>query len=186
MIARSLTLVLLLAAAPVVAHQSKSAKSAKAFQLDGVAPTPDATPTPEPRATPDTAPSPAATPDASPALATPAVSDGAAATAPDAATPADGALRATFTLDTPIAALIADPAAKAVLDKDLPGLSDDENLAKFDKIGLRQFQPMTGGQLTDAMLVKVARDLSKLSGPVLAPIAPTRTGNSKRNRDTSR
>ncbi len=113
--------------------------------------------------------------------------DGTAAAMPsrDAAPSASG-LRAVFTLDTPIADLIADPAAKAVLDKDLPGLSSDENLDKFAKLGLRQFQPLTGGQLTDAMLVKVARDLTRLSGPKLAPIAPATGGTSKRNRDASR
>ena len=95
-------------------------------------------------------------------------------------------LRASFTLDTPIADLIANPAAKAVLDKDLPGLTSDENLDKFAKIGLRQFQPLTGGQLTDALLVKVARDLAKLSGPMLAPVTPTSGRTSKRNKDESR
>lgn len=74
----------------------------------------------------------------------------------------DGATAATaahFTLDTPIKMLIADPAAKAVLDKDLPGMSSDENLPKFEDKSLRQLQPMSGGQLTDAMLKQVAADL---------------------------
>lgn len=81
------------------------------------------------------------------------------AKAPEPAAPAGSGL---FTLDTPIELLIADPRAKAVLDKDLPGLSDDENLAKFRALSLRAFQPMTGGQLTDALLDKTAADLAAI------------------------
>ncbi|MBB5717602.1 hypothetical protein FHR23_000509 [Stakelama sediminis] len=67
-----------------------------------------------------------------------------------------------FTLDTPIETLIADKRSRAVLDKDLPGLSTDENLDKFKAMSLRKFQPMTGGQLTDAMMHKVAKDLAAI------------------------
>src|SRR5690242_16475641 len=74
--------------------------------------------------------------------------------------PTSASINAHYTLDTPIKALVADPAAKAVLDKDLPGLSSDENLAKFEVKSLRQFQPMTGGQLTDALLQKTGQDLA--------------------------
>lgn len=69
-----------------------------------------------------------------------------------------------YTLDTPIKDLIADPAAKAVLDKDLPGMSSDENLPKFEDKSLRQLQPMTGGQLTDDLLKQVAGDLAAIGG----------------------
>jgi len=69
-----------------------------------------------------------------------------------------------FTLDTPIKDLIADPAAKAVLDKDLPGMSSDENLPKFEDKSLRELQPLTGGQLTDALLKRVAGDLAAIGG----------------------
>jgi hypothetical protein len=74
---------------------------------------------------------------------------------PAAATP----LPSGFTLDTPIATLIADPAAKAVLDRDLPGLTEDANLPKFEGLSLREFQPLTGGQLDDALLAKVGDHL---------------------------
>ena len=76
--------------------------------------------------------------------------------APPARSTADSA----SPLDRPIAQLIGTPATKRVLDRDLPGLSDDSNLAKFRSMTLRQFQPLTGGQLTDAMLAKVERDLA--------------------------
>jgi len=139
---------------------------------------------------PDAAPEPApvandAAPPASPAV------DPAVVPAPDGAKPADSAAAATstdiaapasnapfvpppptfvtvksgthFSTDTPIVDLIADPQAKAVLDKDLPGLSDDQNLDKFKYLSLRGFQPMTGGQLTDDMLKTVNDDLAALS-----------------------
>jgi hypothetical protein len=83
---------------------------------------------------------------------------------------ADDAAQAHFTLDTPIRVLIADPAAKAVLDKDLPGLSTDENLAKFEDKSLRQFQPLTGGQLTDALLAKTGKDLAAIDGSVAVSV----------------
>ncbi len=89
-----------------------------------------------------------------------------------------------FTLDTPIGQLIADPRAKAVLDKDLPGLSGDANLAKFQSMSLRQFQPMTGGQMSDALLAKTGADLAAI-GPqaAAAPVAmpsPLPTTSNKR------
>ena len=46
-----------------------------------------------------------------------------------------------------------------MLDRDLPGLSSDENFAKFSGKSLREFQPLTGGQLTDALLAKVEADM---------------------------
>ncbi len=88
--------------------------------------------------------------------------------------PAAASINAHFTLDTPIKDLIADPQAKAVLDKDLPGMSADENLPKFEDKSLRQLQPLTGGQLTDDLLKKVATDLAATDGDAApADAAPT-------------
>jgi hypothetical protein len=98
-----------------------------------------------------------------------------AALAQSSDSPAATTVSAHYTLDTPIKDLVADPQAKAVLDKDLPGLSSDENLAKFEDKSLRQFQPMTGGQLTDDLLAKTGADLAAI-GPdgatAAAPAAP--------------
>lgn len=88
--------------------------------------------------------------------------------------PASASINAHYTLDTPIKDLIADPGAKAVLDKDLPGLSSDENLSKFEDKSLREFQPMTGGQLTDDLMKKVATDLAATGDPVAAPADGTK------------
>lgn len=97
-----------------------------------------------------------------------------AALAQSSDAPAATTINAHYTLDTPIKDLIADPEAKAVLDKDLPGLSTDENLAKFEDKSLRQLQPMTGGQLTDDLLKKTGADLGALgSDGAPAADAPT-------------
>jgi len=85
-----------------------------------------------------------------------AQSDDTPATAPS--------INAHYTLNTPIKVLIADPEAKAVLDKDLPGMSSDENLSKFEDKSLVELQPMSGGQLTDALMKKVAADLAATGG----------------------
>jgi len=79
-------------------------------------------------------------------------------------TPAPAVINAHYTLDTPIKNLIADPQAKAVLDKDLPGMSSDENLPKFEDKSLRELQPLSGGQLTDALMKQVAADLVAIGG----------------------
>ena len=82
---------------------------------------------------------------------------------------------ALFDLDTPIAQLIASPQARAVLDKDLPGLSTDENLPKFQALSLRRFQPLTGGQLSDDLLARTAADLAAIK-----PSAPGKGRNASR------
>ena len=67
-----------------------------------------------------------------------------------------------FSLDTPIANLIADVRAKAILDRDVPGLSEDENLPKFKALSLRKLAPLSGGQMTTALLEKVGADLAAI------------------------
>jgi hypothetical protein len=63
---------------------------------------------------------------------------------------------------TPIADLIANPEAKAVLDKDIPGLTSHPALEQFKAMTLKQLQPMSQGALTDEMLVATQADLDKL------------------------
>ena len=69
-----------------------------------------------------------------------------------------------YSLDTPIADLIAEPRAKAILDRDVPGMSDDPNLPKFQSLSLRKLAPLSGGQMTPALLAKVAADLAAIEG----------------------
>ncbi len=165
--------VLIAAASSALGQQAMPSEAAKAFTLPGLTPASPATPAPS-------KPGPADAP--APVIADPVVPQQDPAVAPAAT------IRGVFTLDTPIQDLIADAGAKAVLDKDLPGMSDDENLDKFKMLSLRSLQPQTGGQLTDAMLTKVAADLNLLAGNAAPMAMPTtvRAGSSKRNNDSSR
>lgn len=85
--------------------------------------------------------------------------DGAAAAPAEPATDAPGQ---SFTLDTPIETLIANRRAKAVLDRDLPGLSSDKNLAQIRQLTLRRLAPLSGGRLSPTLLEKVGRDLAAI------------------------
>ena len=72
------------------------------------------------------------------------------------------ATAAKFTLDTPIEALAADPAAKAVLDKFLPGTTTHPSYDMFKGMTLRAVQPFSGGAITDEALANVERELAAI------------------------
>lgn len=80
-----------------------------------------------------------------------------AAPAADAAKPA-----AKFNLDTPIGELLANDAAKAVLDKELPGLTQLPQLEMIKGLGLKQLQPYSDGKLTDELLAKTEASLAAI------------------------
>lgn len=84
-----------------------------------------------------------------------------AQTAPVAPAPAPAAA-AKFTLDTPIQDLYADPAAKAVMDKHIPGLTGIPQYEMIKGLSLRQLQPYSDGKLTDEILAAVDADLVKI------------------------
>ncbi|MGC1300974.1 MAG: hypothetical protein WA840_01260 [Caulobacteraceae bacterium] len=88
---------------------------------------------------------------------TPAAPATTGATAMTASAPAKG-----LSLDTPIEQIAADPAGKAVLDADLPGLTTHPSYEDFKAMSLKEVQPMSEGVLTDAMLAKTGADLSAL------------------------
>jgi hypothetical protein len=92
-----------------------------------------------------TAPAPAPAPVAAPA---------------PAATPAASAAK--FNLDTPLQEILANEAAKAVLDKDLPGLTGLPQLEMIKGLSLRQLQPYSDGKLTDEVLAKTEADLAAI------------------------
>lgn len=146
---------LILALVATVPQQTDGQRTAKdaaaAFTLDSVTPSPSDAST--------TAAAAAAT--APPAVGQPATLS---ATSP-APTESTARHSSPSWLDIPIASLIANPTTKAVLDRDLPGLTADSNLAKFQGKSLREFQPLTGGQLTDAMLQKVEADIAVAPPP---------------------
>ena len=89
-----------------------------------------------------------------------------AAPSPDTAAPpapaAADARKARFSIDTPIVRLLENYRAKAVLDREMPGLSVDKNLAKFQALSLRKLAPASGGRLTPDLLDKVGRQLEAI------------------------
>ncbi len=64
---------------------------------------------------------------------------------------------------TPIADLAANPDTKAVLDKDLPGVTTHPAFDQFKGMTLKALQPMSGGVISDAQLAAVQADLDKLA-----------------------
>ncbi len=115
-------------------------------------------PAPGPRPLPefDEAP-PAGEPEAAPVREAPMPARATRAAAPAKSPPSAG-----LSIDTPIAALIADKRSKAVLDWHMPGLSEDKNLEKFRNLSLRELAPLSGGRLTPDLLKKVGGDLDAI------------------------
>lgn len=66
------------------------------------------------------------------------------------------------TADTPIGTLLADPAAKAIVDKRIPGFSANPQISMVSSATLAQIQPMKPDLLTDALLASIDADLAKL------------------------
>lgn len=60
---------------------------------------------------------------------------------------------------TPIADLADKPETKAILDKELPGLTAHPDFDQFKGMTLKALQPMSGGAMTDEQLAKVQADL---------------------------
>jgi hypothetical protein len=79
------------------------------------------------------------------------------------ARPAPPAPAGPLTLNTSIEAICATPAGKAVLDRDLPGLTGRPEFPMFKGMTLKQIEPMSKGHITDAVLAKVERDLAALN-----------------------
>jgi hypothetical protein len=82
--------------------------------------------------------------------------------APAATPPAAVAPAGPLSLDTPIEDIVANPAGKAVLDKDIPGLTTHPAYDQFKGMSLKEVQPMSQGALTDDMLKKTGDDLAAL------------------------
>ena len=68
-----------------------------------------------------------------------------------------------LTIDTPIEVVTATPKAKAVLDADIPGLTEHPLFDKFKSDSLRVLAPKFGGAISDKDLAKVQADLAALS-----------------------
>ena len=99
-----------------------------------------------------------------PAASQPAATPPPAAGAPPApaATPAAAPTSGTYTRDTPVETIAADPAAAAVLKKDLPGLLTDASYPLFKSMSLKQLQAASGGDLSSEDVDKTVADLQAL------------------------
>lgn len=88
-------------------------------------------------------------------IATPVVAQTTPASTPVAAVPATEAL----TVESPIAAIMADPAGKASIAKNLPDLPIHPMYESIKGMSLKEVQPMSSGAITDAMIANVDKDL---------------------------
>lgn len=74
--------------------------------------------------------------------------------------PSPAPMATKYNLDTPIETLMADPAAKAVMDADFPGIETHPMYDSFKGFSLRALAPLSNGKITDAMLTQVEADLA--------------------------
>ncbi len=82
-----------------------------------------------------------------------------ATSAPSPVSAAPTAAPAVLNGDTPIETILADPAGKAVIDKDMPSLQTNPAFEQIKAMSLRQIQPYSGGAITDELIAKVEADL---------------------------
>jgi hypothetical protein len=67
-----------------------------------------------------------------------------------------------YTQDTPVEKIAADPAAKAILDKDIPGMLDDIRYPMFKSMSLKQMSKASDGDLSQETVDKTVSDLQAL------------------------
>jgi hypothetical protein len=90
------------------------------------------------------------------------------ATAPAAApapAPADAVKSSPPSVDWTIEDLLADPGAKLVMEKDLPGIEDDPRLDMVKSLSLRKVAEYPDAQIDAAKLAAIQADLAALSKP---------------------
>ena len=75
--------------------------------------------------------------------------------------PARGETQA-YNEETPIEVLAADPAAAAILNKDLPGLLTDTQYPIFKRMSLKAIQQASNGELSKSDVEKTVADLQAL------------------------
>jgi len=77
---------------------------------------------------------------------------------PDSKTPS-----VSYNDETPLETLASDPAAVAVLNKDLPGLLSDAQYPMFKRMSLKSLQEASGGDLSKDDVNKTVADLQALT-----------------------
>jgi hypothetical protein len=70
----------------------------------------------------------------------------------------------TYSLETPISTIAADPKAAAVVNKNIPGLLSNSNFDVFKALNLKQVSALSGGKLTKDMLNRTQADFEAMSG----------------------
>jgi hypothetical protein len=86
----------------------------------------------------------------------------AAQTAPAPAPAHDEHHSARPTIESPIEALMADPATKSVMEKHLPGMDKHPAYGQFKGMSLRQVAPYSQGAITDEKIAAIEADLKAL------------------------
>ncbi len=97
---------------------------------------------------------------AAPAHAEPAKTPASAEKAPAAAPAATGAKYTT--VDTDIGTLIDDPAAKAIVEKHIPGMTTSDQIDMARAMTLKDIQAYAPDNVTDERLAAIDADLAKL------------------------
>ena len=69
---------------------------------------------------------------------------------------------ASYNDETPLETLASDPAAVAILNKDLPGLLSDAQYPMFKRMSLKSLQEASGGDLSKDDVEKTVADLQAL------------------------
>ena len=90
--------------------------------------------------------------------ATPVIAAAAEPAAPAVSTPA----KAYSVEDTDIGTLLDDPAARAILDKQIPGMTTNPQIEMARSFTLRQIQQYAADQVTDEVLAKIDADFKAL------------------------
>jgi hypothetical protein len=73
----------------------------------------------------------------------------------------EGGKNMAVTINSPLRELLADPKAKAILEKHFPGFSGNPQLQMAMGMTLQQIKPFSQGAITDEKLKLVEADLSK-------------------------
>lgn len=69
------------------------------------------------------------------------------------------------TIESSIKDLLANPETAAVVEKHLPGVSQHPALPQFQDMTLAEVAPMSGGQVTPAIIEAIDTDLKALPAP---------------------
>lgn len=76
---------------------------------------------------------------------------------------------AALDLDSPIGDIVADPVGRAALDAHVPAVRSHPEYPRFERLSLRQLQPLSRGLITSADLEKTAADLRSVRRGAVDP-----------------